>query len=202
MLDESAKIDVQDNKGEIQNNKPSVKEKWSEDGSTSISPVGNQQPADTENISALDHSSDSKDNTDPSKLQENAGTSLDDTDNLSDSVSLNFGSGTYGERVTLPDVKKYVQSIKMPERITSQTQAVNWTYKTLGGVRGFLSRFYGDNGSRDFSMGLLPMDPTKGREMDIDKAVYSRGRVHYPKEAKNKYFQNVAPKSKECAVTH
>ena len=41
-------------------NKPSILEKWSEDGSTSISPADAQQPADTDNISALDHSSDSK----------------------------------------------------------------------------------------------------------------------------------------------
>lgn len=32
-----------------------MKDKWSEDGCTSISPTGNQQPADTDNISALDH---------------------------------------------------------------------------------------------------------------------------------------------------
>ena len=37
-----------------------MKDKWSEDGSTSISPTENQQPADTENISALDQSSASK----------------------------------------------------------------------------------------------------------------------------------------------
>ena len=36
-------------------------EKWSEDGSTSISPADAQQPADTDNISALDQSSDHKD---------------------------------------------------------------------------------------------------------------------------------------------
>ena len=36
-------------------NKPSIKEKWSVDGSTTISPVEEQQPAGTENISALDH---------------------------------------------------------------------------------------------------------------------------------------------------
>ena len=41
-------------------NKPSIKEKWSVDGSTTISPIENQQPADTENISALDQSSASK----------------------------------------------------------------------------------------------------------------------------------------------
>ena len=35
--------------------KTSIKDKWSEDGSTSISPIENQQPADTDNISALDH---------------------------------------------------------------------------------------------------------------------------------------------------
>lgn len=38
-------------------NKPSIKEKWSVDGSTTISPVESQQPADTDNISALDQSS-------------------------------------------------------------------------------------------------------------------------------------------------
>lgn len=38
-------------------NKPSILKKWSEDGSTSISPAKSKQPADTENISALDHSS-------------------------------------------------------------------------------------------------------------------------------------------------
>ena len=43
-------------------NKPSILEKWSADGSTTISPVANGQPADTENISALDHASDGKDN--------------------------------------------------------------------------------------------------------------------------------------------
>ena len=38
-------------------NKPSILKKWSEDGSTSISPAKSKQPADTEDISALDHSS-------------------------------------------------------------------------------------------------------------------------------------------------
>ena len=37
-------------------NKPSILEKWSVDGSTTISPA-KKQPADTENISALDQSS-------------------------------------------------------------------------------------------------------------------------------------------------
>ena len=41
-------------------NKPSILKKWSEDGSTSISPTENQQPADTDNISALDQSSEGK----------------------------------------------------------------------------------------------------------------------------------------------
>ncbi|MDO4497934.1 MAG: hypothetical protein Q4B58_08940, partial [Bacteroidales bacterium] len=41
-------------------NKPSILEKWSEDGSTSISPTETQQPADTEDISALDQSSEEK----------------------------------------------------------------------------------------------------------------------------------------------
>ena len=50
-------------------NKPSIKEKWSEDGSTSISPADNQHLADTENISALDHISDGKDNTNISNTQ-------------------------------------------------------------------------------------------------------------------------------------
>ena len=43
-------------------NKPSILERWSEDGSTPISPADAQQPADTDNISALDQSSDGKDN--------------------------------------------------------------------------------------------------------------------------------------------
>ena len=50
--------------------KPRIKEERSGDGSTPISPVENQQPADTENVSALDHSSNDKDNTNPSNLQE------------------------------------------------------------------------------------------------------------------------------------
>ena len=50
-------------------NKPSIKGKWSEDGSTSISPADNQHLADTENISALDHISDGKDNTNISNTQ-------------------------------------------------------------------------------------------------------------------------------------
>ncbi|MDY2622932.1 MAG: LPD1 domain-containing protein [Alloprevotella sp.] len=37
-------------------NKPSILERWSVDGSTTISPAEVQQPADTENISALDQS--------------------------------------------------------------------------------------------------------------------------------------------------
>ena len=40
-------------------NNPSILEKWSVDGSTTISPA-KQQPADTENISALDQSSNSE----------------------------------------------------------------------------------------------------------------------------------------------
>ena len=52
-------------------NKPSILEKWSEDGSTSISPADAQQPADTDNISALDHSSDSKGKDISDSVQEN-----------------------------------------------------------------------------------------------------------------------------------
>ena len=52
-------------------NKPSILEKWSEDGSTSISPAEHQQPADTENISALDQLSESKDTQSSNTLQEN-----------------------------------------------------------------------------------------------------------------------------------
>lgn len=50
-------------------NKPSIKGKWSEDGSTSISPADNQHLADTENFSALDHISIGKDNTNISNTQ-------------------------------------------------------------------------------------------------------------------------------------
>lgn len=52
-------------------NKPSILEKWSEDGSTSISPADAQQPADTDNISALDQSSESKDTNNTDTKQEN-----------------------------------------------------------------------------------------------------------------------------------
>ena len=49
-------------------NKPSILERWSVDGSTTISPAEVQQPADTENISALDQSiSVSKDSENPSR---------------------------------------------------------------------------------------------------------------------------------------
>ncbi len=41
-------------------NKPNILEKRSVDGSTTISPAEEQQPADTENISALDQSSNGK----------------------------------------------------------------------------------------------------------------------------------------------
>ena len=72
-------------------NKPSILKKWSEDGSTSISPAKSKQPADTENISALDHSSagkvtekensvqtsianaEAETDTDPSEAQKKAG---------------------------------------------------------------------------------------------------------------------------------
>ena len=55
-------------------NKPSIKEKWSVDGSTTISPaVSRQQPADTENISALDQSSEGKGTNNFSNNQENLG---------------------------------------------------------------------------------------------------------------------------------
>ena len=52
-------------------NKPSVLKKWSEDGSTSISPADAQQPADTDNISALDQSSDGKGKDISDSVQEN-----------------------------------------------------------------------------------------------------------------------------------
>ena len=52
-------------------NKPSILEKWSEDGSTSISPADAQQPADTDNISALDQSSDGKGKDISDSVQEN-----------------------------------------------------------------------------------------------------------------------------------
>jgi len=51
-------------------NKPSILEKWSVDGSTTISPVESQQPADTENISALDQSSEGKDTNESEEKQE------------------------------------------------------------------------------------------------------------------------------------
>ena len=136
-------------------------------------------------------SSGSKDNTNSSNLQENAGISLDGEDNVSDSVGLNFGGGPDRGRVNLSDVKRYAQSVKVPERITSQAQAVSWAYQALGGIRGMLSSLYEDRGSKDFSMGLLSMDPTKGREMDIDKALYSRGRVR-------QYLDIVQPKLYEA----
>lgn len=51
-------------------NKPSILERWSVDGSTTISPAEVQQPADTENISALDQSiSDGKESENPSTNQ-------------------------------------------------------------------------------------------------------------------------------------
>ncbi len=76
LLEESAKLDEQNNNGEIQNNQ----------------------------------------------------SGQDNEDNVSDSVSLNFGSGADRERVNLSDVKRYAQSVKVPERITSQAQAVSWAY--------------------------------------------------------------------------
>lgn len=55
-------------------NKPSILERWSVDGSTTISPAEVQQPADTENISALDQSiSVSKDSENPSINQAKGG---------------------------------------------------------------------------------------------------------------------------------
>lgn len=51
-------------------NKPSILKRWSVDGSTTISPAEVQQPADTENISALDQSiSDGKESENPSTNQ-------------------------------------------------------------------------------------------------------------------------------------
>ena len=70
-----------------------------------------------------------------------------------------------------------ISEIEVPKRITSQAQASQWAYETLGKVRGILTYFYGDKGSKDFSLGLLSTDPTKGREMNIEKAKYSRNRV-------------------------
>ncbi|MBO4870924.1 MAG: hypothetical protein J5565_02940 [Muribaculaceae bacterium] len=52
-------------------NKPSIIKKWSEDGSTSISPAENQQPAETENLSTLDHLSDGKVSAENRNVQEN-----------------------------------------------------------------------------------------------------------------------------------
>lgn len=51
----------------------SASKEGSEDGSTSISHVDNQHPADTDNISALDQSSESKDNVSSGKSQEPGG---------------------------------------------------------------------------------------------------------------------------------
>ncbi len=125
------------------------------------------------------------------KFRLSINTGQENGDNVSDSVSLNFGGGADRERVNLSDVKRYAQSVKVPERITSQAQAVSWAYQALGGIRGMLSNLYGETGSRDFSMGLLSMDPTKGREMDTDKAMYSRGRVR-------QYLDLVQPKLYEA----
>ena len=62
-------------------NKPSIKQKWSEDGSTSISPTENQQPADTENISALDSSSRGKGSEISQTEQEKTEKSAEGTEN-------------------------------------------------------------------------------------------------------------------------
>ena len=96
---------------------------------------------------------------------------------MSDSVSLNFGTGDVEEFMTLPRVKELVKSVKVPERITSMSQAVNWTYDTLGRIRGALNDLYGEKGSQDFSAGLLSTDSTNGRKMDVDNARHSRDRV-------------------------
>lgn len=53
-------------------NKPSILKKWSVDGSTTISPANEKQPADTENISALDHSSEGKGTNNSANNQENS----------------------------------------------------------------------------------------------------------------------------------
>ncbi len=139
LLEESAKLDEQNNNGEIQNNQPD---------------------------------------------QENG-------DNASDSVGLNFGTGADRERVNLPDVKKYVQSIKVPERFTSQAQAAMWTYQVLGRVRGALNKWYGDVGSKDFRMGILSTDSDQGREIDLRNALYGSARV-------NEYLDFVQPKLYEA----
>ena len=56
ILHKTFSIEIREVKESLYKNKPSILKKWSVDGSTTISPVGKQQPADIENISALDHS--------------------------------------------------------------------------------------------------------------------------------------------------
>ena len=97
-------------------NKPSVKEKWSEDGSTSISPVENQQPADTENISALGHSSEIKDNTNNSNSQENSEKTSDKNSPARTPLSAEEDSA-YMDAVERGDEKKAGDMVKEAVRL-------------------------------------------------------------------------------------
>jgi hypothetical protein len=63
-------------------------------------------------------------------LKSSISTDQENGDNVSDSVSLNFGTGDVEEFMTLPRVKELVKSVKVPERITSMSQAARWTYDT------------------------------------------------------------------------
>ena len=108
----------------------------------------------------------------------------EDGDNVSDSVSLNFGNGSNEGPMTLLRVKELVKSVKVPE-FTSQAQAARWAYETLGGIRGMLNVFYGEKGSKDFRR-ILSTDSDNGRKIDIGKAMWSRGRV-------NQYLDFVQP---------
>ena len=116
-----------------------------------------------------------------------------DGSKVSDSVSLNFGTDIdlNDDHVTLPRVKNFVQSIKVPQRITSMSQAAGWTFQMLGRIRGALNRLYGEKGSKDFTTGILSADSTNGRKIDIENAKESRERV-------NQYLDFVEPKLYEA----
>ncbi|MBR0263566.1 MAG: zeta toxin family protein, partial [Prevotella sp.] len=185
-------------------NKPSIKEKWSVDGSTTISPVESQQPADTENISALGQSSEDKGTNNISNIQENLGKTssaeeikteeakVDTNPSEAQKEAGNYQKGHInidGYDITIENPKGSVRRGRSADGTEWET-LMNNTYGYIRGTEGV------DGDHIDV---FLSDDPTSGNvyvvdQVNPDTGAFDEHKVMYgfkdANDAKIAYFKN------------
>ena len=182
---------------------PSVA-KWSVDGSTTISPVESQQPADTENISALGQSSEDKGTNNISNIQENLGKTSSQAEISSEEAKVDTNpseaqkeAGNYqkghinidGYDITIENPKGSVRRGRSADGTEWET-LMNNTYGYIRGTEGV------DGDHIDV---FLSDDPTSGNvyvvdQVNPDTGEFDEHKVMYgfkdANDAKIAYFKN------------